>query len=322
MSPVANTEINTQTTRVPLLAAENYEQWLPKIDYLLDNANVRWVIHEVTKEPKLPRATAGNEAHTEWEAAYRCYVTTSGSVNFAVYKKAWSNANNKAIRLLKAHSDGTREAEISQYESDGDTASKIWKRLEEKYGNKQDGNRQAKDWMELIDIVIPKDATHDEAQQKWDRLSYLNHRIMASKPPLEKILLFMGLKANQLRHQTVCDTLSCKTDATMEDVIKECQKSSERTRNAERTETRNLANNKVLTTKANNRGSKRKRGNNSNKDNKSTCSHCQKRGHDSTECWKKNPDKVPQWLKDKREYEKEQQPDSKKKKMSTGTKNE
>ena len=30
-----------------------------------------------------------------------------------------------------------------------------------------------------------------------------------------------------------------------------------------------------------------------------TCNHCQKKGHKEEECWKKYPDQIPQWVRDK-----------------------
>ena len=33
--------------------------------------------------------------------------------------------------------------------------------------------------------------------------------------------------------------------------------------------------------------------------NDKTCSHCNKKGHESKDCWKLHPEKIPQWIKDK-----------------------
>ena len=33
--------------------------------------------------------------------------------------------------------------------------------------------------------------------------------------------------------------------------------------------------------------------------NDKTCSHCNKKGHESKDCWKLHPEKMPQWIKDK-----------------------
>ena len=30
-----------------------------------------------------------------------------------------------------------------------------------------------------------------------------------------------------------------------------------------------------------------------------TCNHCHKKGHVEADCWKKHPDKIPQWVRDK-----------------------
>ena len=30
-----------------------------------------------------------------------------------------------------------------------------------------------------------------------------------------------------------------------------------------------------------------------------TCNHCHKKGHVEADCWKKHPEKIPQWVRDK-----------------------
>ncbi len=30
-----------------------------------------------------------------------------------------------------------------------------------------------------------------------------------------------------------------------------------------------------------------------------TCNHCHKKGHVEADCWKKHPEKIPQWMRDK-----------------------
>ncbi|RPA70880.1 hypothetical protein BJ508DRAFT_336681 [Ascobolus immersus RN42] len=319
LAPTSTSSIENNNTNVgqpPALGQDNYDQWAPKITYLLGKENILWVIEDVKVEPTETAGAAGYDA--DWATKQIVYCPGAGQKGtFPAYLMRWKAACGKVIRTIMAYSDATRMQEIQAMNQRNDTASMIWEAIKAKY-DKTDANEQSANWEALMALRIPEKASHDECKKISDEFMRLQHKIIQSRVDINQVFTILSYRLTRPRFKHIVETLSLQERVTAEEVIQKCLITSKREEDMNNTYT-------ALKTEATALISKTKGPRNQNSDSRE-CFGCKKTGHIEEDCWFKHPELRPKGTKrreDKEDREdREDKTESKKRRMSVGSKNE
>ncbi|RPA71114.1 hypothetical protein BJ508DRAFT_336382 [Ascobolus immersus RN42] len=314
LAPTSTSSIDNTNTNVgqpPALGQDNYDQWAPKITYLLGKENILWVIEDVKVEPTETAGAAGYDA--DWATKQIVYCPGAGQKGtFPAYLMRWKAACGKVIRTIMAYSDATRMQEIQAMNQRNDTASMIWEAIKAKY-----------------------DKTDANEHKISDEFMRLHHKIIQSRVDIDQVLTILSYRLTRPRFKHIVETLSLQERVTAEEVIQKCLITSKREEDMNNTYTALKFEATALISKTkgprnqnsgNQRPWKKNRQQGGRKTDSRECFGCKKTGHIEKDCWFKHPELRPKGTKrreDKEDREdREDKTDSKKRRMSVGSKNE
>jgi len=287
---MSNTDTIADTGKnLPQLDYENYDVWAPRMMYQLEKDDVWWTIEQVPEEPVALDPMAS-------------FVKLGSTPTVAKYKLKWNLDSKKAVRGIMANCDPTRYEEVNvMVENEGLSTAAVWNRLKETY-KKKNNAANARMWSELVRITIPTGASYKESKEAFDSFSRLANRIQNTQLSMKDILAILCIRLGTANFQSVVDVLNMREDITFKTIIESCLTTA-----LGREE--NTVESKALVGRQK-KDNKRKHSNptgNTSKSSKSSitdgtkCSHCDKSGHKAEGCWKKFPEKKPDWMKAKDE---------------------
>lgn len=187
------------------------------------------------------------------------------------------------------------------------TTADIWARLKEKY-QKKNTITQARLWNELVRLQMSKDTSNRDVQETFDSFARLANKIQSSQISLPDILIVLLFRLGSMKFQSVVDVLALQPDITLDAALEALRTTSQRESDSHGSETTTNAligrtTGKNRQSKSKSKSSKRPHSTGSNSNDvvksKRICNHCNKSGHVADDCWKKHPEKTPDWLKEK-----------------------
>lgn len=295
------------------LSDDNYDLWARRTQAILEAKGVWWTVESTPEEPTV--------------LDDRAYLVGIGyKPQLPIYKMKWQDDGRRAISLMLSYTDSTRW-EYLQNASVGKTPAQLWKFLRETYEH-TDANAQMILLDQLVKLNLSTNATHEETKSTFDTFQRLVERMLRNKTSVEDIFKVLAFRLCADKFTSIVNVVALDKNTTIQSTLRACIMASSRREAASSTI-------KALVTSAKitkDRGKKQDQDRRRNTDKKSgrrsgngrhhntnntesngpkpKCDHCEK-AHETDDCWKKYPNKRPEWLVEKQ----------KRRKMGLGEKN-
>ncbi|RPA78048.1 hypothetical protein BJ508DRAFT_329565 [Ascobolus immersus RN42] len=295
LAVTADTSDSGVKNSIPRLNDRNWPDWSSRMQYLLDKEGTLWTIIKV---PEKPTGTGDLP-----EFSY--FLNLGAKPGMPRFIEKWQYDSDRAIRAMLPFLDVTRHQEVLIMKEENKTAAEVWNALKERY-QKSDDSTNMSLIMDLVQLEIPNGASLKHVQKTFDEhLLHLN-KLRSTKITVEQILTSFTMRLAQQAFPSIVDSLSCQTESLKpETIVNRCLESARRSDEMGSDTPRTTL---LL--------GKRKQG-------KDKCSYCKWTGHNSENCYIKDPSKAPpgsrqkfEDLKAKKEKERSGDSNAKRRKLS------